>query len=401
MFHKPAALLPTGITGQHALSWLERNFEISHGSKKAILSMEGIRGVGCILVFLAHYCLQFSSLAAADPALAMIAHYVRHAGELALDLFFLMSGYLIYAILLRRKTTLVTYLQRRITRIYPTFLFVFCGYLLLFFLLPTRNKLPSELPAATYYVIQNLILLPGIFDIKPIISVAWTLSYEMCFYLLAPLAVSLFRLREAIVSRRLAILVTFSSATFAAFILLGGPIRMMSFVAGMLVLELHQYTQFRVPRYTGIVAVTVAYLGVAFGRQLGLSPAFISVASYCCQIAFGLDCFVQRGTDAVFRVKWFRWMGSLSYSFYLTHALVVQVCLTVCATAFPASFGRLAFGLLWLPVFAVALVIGGITFLFVEKPFSLARRPEPVQANNARRAAAPSGTPTNELQTSR
>lgn len=401
MFQIPAALLPTGMTGQHVVSWLERNFEISHGSKKAILSMEGIRGVGCILVFLAHYCLLFSSLEAADPALAMIAHYVRHAGELALDLFFLMSGYLIYAILLRRKTSLITYLQRRITRIYPTFLFVFCGYLLLFFLLPTRNKLPNELPAATYYVIQNLMLLPGIFDIKPIISVAWTLSYEMCFYLLAPLAVSLFRFREVTVSRRLAILAAFSTAAFAAFSLFGGPIRMMSFVAGMLVLELHQHTQFRLPRYTGIVAVIVAYLGVAFGRPLGLSPGFISLASCCCQIAFGLDCFVQQGTDAVFRVKWFRWMGSLSYSFYLTHALVVQVCLTAYANAFPASFGRFAFGMLWLPIFAVALIIGGITFLFVEKPFSLSRRREPVHASDVSRAATIPSNPATELQASR
>ena len=162
---------------------------------------------------------------------------------------------------------------------------------------------------------------------------------KMCFYLLAPLAVSLLRFREATVSWRLAILATFSTAAFAVFILFGGPIRMMSFVAGMLVLELHQHTQFRVPRYTGIVAVVVAYLGVAFGPQLAMSPAFISVASYCCQIAFGMDCFVQRGTDAVFRVKWFRWMGSLSYSFYLTHALVVQICLTAYANAFPHHSG--------------------------------------------------------------
>jgi len=370
MSHETLRLL--GFRGW--LNWLDTSFNVSPCPKHVIQSMEGFRGVGCILVFLAHYCIQFNKHSVTDPALADLTRYVRHAGELALDLFFLMSGYLIYGILMKKQISCVSYLQRRIVRIYPTFVFVFSVYLLLFAVFPERSKLPGGLPTSLFYVAQNLLLLPGILDIKPIVSVAWTLSYELSYYLLAPLVINLCCLRQATTLQRLLFLVVFSIVALASFNLVGGHIRMMAFVAGIIVFELHRHTRFRVPKYTGVLAVGVAYIVQVLWHERGLSPGLIGVVAYCCYIAFGVDCFVQSGTDAIFRIKLFRWIGNLSYSFYLTHTLVIHSCLAALAFAFPGSFTRGGFFTIWFPLLVMAVLVGGITFQVVEKPFSLSTR---------------------------
>ena len=69
------------------------------------------------------------------------------------------------------------YAKRRVQRIYPVFLVVFAIYIMLSFIFPSESKLPEGYVEIVKYILQNLLLLPGVFNIEPLITVAWSLSY--------------------------------------------------------------------------------------------------------------------------------------------------------------------------------------------------------------------------------
>src|SRR5437763_6967860 len=70
-----------------------------------------------------------------------------------------------------------------------TFFALLCTYLLLSMMLPSEAKWPLDQGARAVYVIENLLLMPGMFDIVPMMTVAWTLSYEVFYYALIPIIV--------------------------------------------------------------------------------------------------------------------------------------------------------------------------------------------------------------------
>ncbi|RYE73175.1 MAG: acyltransferase, partial [Oxalobacteraceae bacterium] len=133
-----------------------------------LLSMEGMRGFAVFLVFLVHY----ASLA--DPAGAVwISKPMHRMGNAGVDLFFVLSGFLIYGSLVSREQPFLTYMGRRIQRIYPTFLAILATYCVLSVVFPAQSKIPQE--GAFWYLLQNLLLLPGMLPIEPMITVAWSL----------------------------------------------------------------------------------------------------------------------------------------------------------------------------------------------------------------------------------
>jgi peptidoglycan/LPS O-acetylase OafA/YrhL len=50
-------------------------------------------------------------------------------------------------------------------------------------------QVPAERARAAIFVLQSAALLPGLFDIPPVFTVAWSLSYEIFFYGTIPLLV--------------------------------------------------------------------------------------------------------------------------------------------------------------------------------------------------------------------
>jgi len=171
------------------LSWLAERFELERGGTAHHLRpMEGLRGLAVALVFGVHFSTLSTPWQTAgwDRVALDILHTIGNAG---VDLFFVLSGYLIYGHLMRRPPPFAAYMARRIQRIYPAFLAVFLLYLLLAWRMPDAGKLPDD-GSLGGYLLANLLLLPGVFPIEPLITVAWSLSYEMFFYLVMPLIIA-------------------------------------------------------------------------------------------------------------------------------------------------------------------------------------------------------------------
>src|SRR2546430_16200390 len=100
---------------------------------KRISHLDGVRGVAILLVLVWHY---FTSQVVAQPK--SFTSYCRHATSLTwsgVDLFFVLSGFLIGGILLDHRNTSnyfrVFYL-RRVCRIFPLYFIVLALFLALF-----------------------------------------------------------------------------------------------------------------------------------------------------------------------------------------------------------------------------------------------------------------------------
>ena len=86
----------------------------------------------------------------------------------------MLNGYLIYGMLITRPQPFLWFMTRRVRRIYPAFVSVI--YVALSCVFPTQSKIPHGGPDATLYLVDNLLLLPGLFPIEPMITVAWSPS---------------------------------------------------------------------------------------------------------------------------------------------------------------------------------------------------------------------------------
>ncbi|MGB0582294.1 MAG: acyltransferase family protein, partial [Limisphaerales bacterium] len=167
---------------QNVAGWMRSQFELSRDNKNSIRAMEGLRGLAVIMVFFAHYVCLIQPWIGTGTATWEIGEQLRSIGHAGVDLFFVLSGYLIYGAMIRRHRPFFDFMGKRISRIYPTFLAVFGLYLVLSYAFPRSSKIPADVEAAGVYLLQNLVFLPGMIDVEPMIVVSWSLSYEFFFY---------------------------------------------------------------------------------------------------------------------------------------------------------------------------------------------------------------------------
>lgn len=334
--------------------------------------MEGLRGLAVFLVFLVHYVTLIEPWLMRDTFAWNLAESLRGIGHAGVDLFFVLSGYLIYGTLIVKARPLLPYLRRRAQRIYPAFLAVFILYLLLSWLFPHESKLPDGIGPASTYLAANLLLLPGLFPIEPMITVAWSLSYEVFYYLSVPLLIASLGLREWPRTVRLAF---FFAVTGLAFILAASGIdhhiRLVMFVAGILLFEALEMRSRRIDKL-GLFALVVGMILVdrwvsGPARYVVLFTAFFLL----CHAAF-------RGnglTAKLFCWSPMRWLGNMSYSYYLIHGLVLKAAFfVVVKLSLPAqNWAEFEFLSLLMVTFVLTMLPAVLLFVFIERPFSLAR----------------------------
>ena len=98
-------------------------------------------------------------------------------GYLGVDIFFVLSGYIILYSSTSGKDDFVSFIKKRIIRIYPVYILVTLGLVLVFLAAPTEEQAYKG----------NINIIAGSLLLWPqktyVLGVAWTLSYEIIFYL--------------------------------------------------------------------------------------------------------------------------------------------------------------------------------------------------------------------------
>jgi peptidoglycan/LPS O-acetylase OafA/YrhL len=313
-----------------------------------ILPMDGLRGIAVTLVFFVHY----AALAEGTPG---FGHALAAAGHHGVELFFVLSGYLIYRASMSPRLEFGRFLLRRVQRIYPTFLAVFAIYVGLSFALPAESKIPRDPAEAALYLAANVALLPGLFPIVPVITVAWTLSYEIAYYLACPALCLLLRLRRWPTRWRVLFWLLVAVAAFA--LGHGNKLRAVLFVSGILVYEARDL---RVPGLPAALLFLLVLVGAATGLLVGpvkFAALFVSIGLLC------ISAF-RSGPVAV-ALSWapLRWLGEASYSYYLIHGLVLNAM----ATVMPMPYWWML-----VPAFGATLAGAAVLYYVIERPLSLA-----------------------------
>src|SRR5271168_4330999 len=159
-----------------------------------IPELDGLRGVAILLVLFSHYI----GTADRNPVRPLLRHFlgISDAGWMGVDLFFVLSGFLIGGILLDARTSpsyFRTFYMRRVFRILPVYYLWTALYALLvtgaLALLPGRTQLSV---ADLKQVPIQLLFLRDVFigGMGPLafawFMATWSLAVEEQFYLLAP-----------------------------------------------------------------------------------------------------------------------------------------------------------------------------------------------------------------------
>ena len=343
-----------------------------------------------ILVFFVHYHALFSHYLATDSVSFSISHFSWSIGPSGVDLFFVLSGYLIYGIVMRKHTSYLKFMFRRAQRIYPTFLFVLAAYIALSFLFPRETKLPSDVAEASLLILENVALLPGVFNINPIITVAWSLSYEWFFYAVIPIVVSILRMKRWGVLSRVLFITIFSGA----YIICGMGIElphshMLMFASGMLLYELANsiWLKSKLSRTGEVFAIVIFVATFPFiyflqSRQIGPDPNTVlwdvSIIAtlyggyfWFFMYALNYDGIVRRALS----YTPLRWLGNISYSYYLLHGLALNgIALGLKQVPFASQYGIIIFWIGLPLAFLTTIGISTILFVQVERRFSLLKK---------------------------
>jgi peptidoglycan/LPS O-acetylase OafA/YrhL len=290
-----------------------------------LLALTSIRGIAAWWVVLFHLRLL---LAPWVPAAAIA---VLGQGNLAVDLFFLLSGFVIalnYGDRLSGDWRAAgDFLFRRFARIYPLHLLILAGFAAyagaaILFGSARLEAQDGGYFLASLFLVQNWGFLPRLEWNVP----AWSISTEACAYLLFP-----FLLRLIVPARRpswlLATLVLLLGLSVPAFFAaLGydfpdavpqtGLFRcLVQFAMGMLLYELYRRLRGR-HRLAPILIGAAALLGV-FYAWLGLPVTALAWAALVLGLALARESWLSAGP--------FVWLGRISYATYLCHYLALTI----------------------------------------------------------------------------
>ncbi len=298
-------------------------------AKPELRALTSVRGIAAMLVVFYHIRLSIAGLP--EAVLDIFAK-----GYLAVDFFFLLSGFVIwmsYADRLRDGglAAVPQFLKRRIARIWPLHLFILaCGVALALLLAATGRHDPSEFPFAELPLHILLIQNWGFTDALAWNDPAWSISAEMSAYLAFPLFAMAIDWRRvpgwAVVAAIVALaLVLASILTFGGATTLGqdiprfGLVRcLIEFAMGNAICALWLRWRARpfVPAGGAALVAALCCIGWAMGLPEALAvPLAFAAALLALALTSGL-----RGNPLEIGVL--HWLGEISYAIYLGHFLL-------------------------------------------------------------------------------
>jgi peptidoglycan/LPS O-acetylase OafA/YrhL len=168
-------------------------------SSKRIPELDGLRGIAISLVLFGHYFVNpWRTIPGSYGAYLQSASRLTGTG---VDLFFILSGFLIGGILLDRRSSgnyFQAFYARRFFRIFPLYYSVLCAFVFIAIYSPHLSDwlLKDPLPSWSYFAyVQNYLMgSRGRFG-PNFLGITWSLAIEEQFYLTLPLLVWLLKPR--------------------------------------------------------------------------------------------------------------------------------------------------------------------------------------------------------------
>jgi peptidoglycan/LPS O-acetylase OafA/YrhL len=359
-----------------------------------IPELDGLRGLAILLVIVCHYV--------ANAEHAPLGFWIHRAlsgltiGWSGVDLFFVLSGFLIGGILVDVRSAphyFRAFYMRRVYRILPVYyslIFVYavlvCGAL---WLLPgrfgvTREDL-TQVPLHLFFL-QNLRV--GLAPVPWIwFAVTWSLAVEEQFYLLAPPLIRWVSIRKLVVvlagTMCFAPLVRFlffrylAPGTPLATILM--PCRADTLAIGMLLAIAWREAKFRA--WLGdhglllqrvLAALSLGVVGLLWWLVHPVSMVTATIGYTWLAIFYGCLLLVvlsqtQGWIAGIMRWKILRGLGTISYCVYLIHETIQYLTHRILLHAVPQIYNAKGVGVTLLAL-VLTLVVANLSWRWFEKP---------------------------------
>ena len=251
-------------------------------------------------------------------------------GKAGVDVFFVLSGYIIWTSTLRTPTTVAGFLRRRFLRVAPLYWLLTSAAAL------TALAVPSLLRSTRFqpgHYLASLFFVPwpnpassgSVDDIMtPVIVPGWTLNFEMAFYLL--FSVALFcrpRFRAPAVGLVFALAVAGVGAfgRWSPAIRFYDPLLLLEFLCGVALGSLDA-RGFKLPTAAAWAALTAGLVALAGLDSVALPVHRIVSAGLPSILIVAAAVSIERAG------RWPRWprlaaLGDASFSLYLIHGFVL------------------------------------------------------------------------------
>ncbi|WP_432369359.1 acyltransferase family protein (plasmid) [Pantoea allii] len=333
-----------------------------------ILTIQYVRGLAALLVVIAHNS-------------AFLGEYwVSHIpGALGVDVFFIVSGFIMTFITRQVPERAGTFLIKRFFRIWPPLFLVWLGSIVFVY----HERTIGQMSCVLYFCLQDYTKQGPTFGYSPL-GPPWTLSYEVMFYAVFALSMRLsYRYRSclcalifmaAMVGFQLFYNGNFSFSSQASpemvvshwwqgWIKIASNTVVIEFIAGMFLAELmvnDKISDSRVIRAVAWSALVLAFAFVTitgpqvFGMSGGFWPALIIMAS-----VITLSCHTK-----TVNIRALSFLGDISYSLYLVH-YPVMLCIK---NALPSSAIQNSNPAVFILSVAVSTGIASVMFRLVEIP---------------------------------
>ncbi len=250
-------------------------------------------------------------------------------GEAGVDIFFVISGFVMWIATADRDVSPVAFFRQRIIRVVPLYWFFTLLLAGAAFLAPQAFP---RLAMSGERVVLSLLFVPhrdaGTGLVTPLLVQGWTLNYEMFFYLLMAAALVLprrWRL-DALIATMAVLAATgalFGRETPAASVYLDSLL--LEFAAGLALGAL--WTSGQVPERAAALRLVGLSLAVLIGSAFLGAPAehlrLLAWGLPGAGLVFGLAALERHG--ALPRLPLLERIGDASYALYLSHTFVISV----------------------------------------------------------------------------
>lgn len=326
-----------------------------HG-KGMFRSIQILRAVAVWFVVLHHTKQIIFSDAIGIPLINEIAH----KGAAGVDLFFVISGFIIYQSIYSKEISAARFTINRAIRIIPAY-WLFTGIAALLAL--CFDGLMYATTTNPELLVRSLLFIPtersDLTVYIPFLTVGWTLNYEMLFYLLSSLVLLISR-EKYIVLMSLLIIFSYESLkpSMSQMPFFGNGM-MLEFLLGIFIADFHKNGLFNNISPTLLIIISACSFLFIFNipedhdvLYIGL-PCAIIVASF-----IGLEPLIRNTKTVNFIVR----LGDYSYSTYLCHVIIICTLLYIFKESSNAKYIT---SLLCIPFI---LLSSYASYKYIEKP---------------------------------
>jgi len=272
-------------------------------------------------------------------------------GSAGVDIFFVISGFIMVYIQTNKNKSPINFLKDRIERIVPLYWFLTLSFSSLLFTFPhvfnvwsfDLNTLINSLFFMNYLTSGNY----------PVLFVGWTLEYEMLFYVIFGLSLFLNNINYSIF---------FSILSLIIMVYLGLSNIVIEFCYGMLVALLYNNLKIKINSLVCLIFIILGFYSLTIDWKVEI-PRFIAWGLPSLLIFLGflyLNPIKSKLLDT---------LGSASYSIYLVHVFSVLVSYRIFSKIGQVNFNYI--NEIYVILSILLSVLAGVLIHFiVEKPLA-------------------------------